>query len=69
MTIAQLSKHLPDTMDSRTRSILLTHFSDLQRETELWHNRNLEVSADLAEIRNKVDALQETIARLTQPTA
>ena len=28
MTIAQLSKHLPDTMDSRTRSILLTHFWD-----------------------------------------
>jgi hypothetical protein len=58
MTIHQLSKALPQSMESVARAALLSHFSDIEKELQHAHDNNTQLHGDLMQLRNRLDTLQ-----------
>lgn len=54
MTIQALAKALPLSTESVLRSVLLSHFSDLEKEIALWHSQQTDAAALIIQLRNTV---------------
>jgi len=66
MTIHQLAKALPQSMESVARSALLSHFSDQERELTSIHDTLMKTRGEHSTLKNRVDTLQAQVDGLLE---